>query len=184
MTLTPETTGGRDGFIHLHEMTGGAASARLQFILRDFEQDGLRAQGALLRQVCAALQATEPRARIDLHDHAAIPQHALLAGTRHAPGRAGPRGLPADRHRALLHAIRGGTDGSRLTELGVPTPNLFTGMQTIHGPLEWVCLQDMARATELCVELVQLWSGVARPASTVGEANAPADGNGAVDWVG
>jgi len=59
--------------------------------------------------------------------------------------------------------IRGGTDGSRLTELGIPTPNLFTGMQEIHGPLEWISLQDMAKATELCVELVQLWSGVAGP---------------------
>ena len=52
---------------------------------------------------------------------------------------------------------RGGTDGSRLTELGVPTPNLFTGMQNIHGPLEWVSVQDMVRATEMCVELARLW---------------------------
>ncbi len=54
--------------------------------------------------------------------------------------------------------IRGGTDGSRLTELGVPTPNLFTGMQEIHGPLEWVSLQDMAASAETVVELVQLWA--------------------------
>jgi tripeptide aminopeptidase len=54
--------------------------------------------------------------------------------------------------------IRGGTDGSRLTEMGVPTPNVFTGMQEIHGPLEWVSIQDMARATELCIELAQLWA--------------------------
>ena len=53
--------------------------------------------------------------------------------------------------------IRGGTDGSRLTEMGVPTPNLFTGMQNIHGPLEWISVQDMARSTELCLKLAQLW---------------------------
>jgi tripeptide aminopeptidase len=53
---------------------------------------------------------------------------------------------------------RGGTDGSRLTEMGVPTPNLFTGMQNIHGPLEWVSVQDMARATEMCIKLAQLWA--------------------------
>ena len=52
---------------------------------------------------------------------------------------------------------RGGTDGSRLTELGVPTPNLFTGMQNFHGPLEWVSLQDMSRATAVCIALAQLW---------------------------
>src|SRR6476646_6754649 len=59
---------------------------------------------------------------------------------------------------------RGGTDGSRLTELGVPTPNLFTGMQNIHGPHEWISVQDMARATDMCIELVQLWATSARGA--------------------
>ena len=54
--------------------------------------------------------------------------------------------------------IRGGTDGSRLTEMGVPAPNLFTGMHEVHGPLEWISLQDMAKATELCVALARLWS--------------------------
>jgi tripeptide aminopeptidase len=54
--------------------------------------------------------------------------------------------------------IRGGTDGSRLTEMGVPTPNVFTGMQDIHGPLEWVSVQDMGRATEVCIKLAQLWA--------------------------
>ena len=53
--------------------------------------------------------------------------------------------------------IRGGTDGSRLTEMGVPTPNLFTGMQDIHGPLEWVSVQDMAAATRVAIRLVELW---------------------------
>jgi tripeptide aminopeptidase len=57
---------------------------------------------------------------------------------------------------------RGGTDGSQLTELGVPTPNLFTGMQNYHGPLEWVSVQGMARATEVCIALTQLWSGETR----------------------
>ena len=52
--------------------------------------------------------------------------------------------------------IRGGTDGSRLTEMGVPTPNLFTGMQNIHGPLEWISVQDMAAATKFCLELLNL----------------------------
>ena len=53
--------------------------------------------------------------------------------------------------------VRGGTDGSRLTEMGVPTPNLFTGMQNIHGSLEWVSVQDMTRATEFALKLAQLW---------------------------
>ena len=54
--------------------------------------------------------------------------------------------------------VRGGTDGSQFTERGLPTPNLFTGMQNVHGPLEYISLQDMARATQVCIELAQLWS--------------------------
>ena len=54
--------------------------------------------------------------------------------------------------------IRGGTDGSRLTELGVPTPNLFTGMQEFHGPMEWISVQDMAAATRMLIKLAELWA--------------------------
>ena len=56
--------------------------------------------------------------------------------------------------------VRGGTDGSRLTQMGIPTPNIFTGMQNVHGPLEWVSLEDMAKATQVCVNLVQLWAAI------------------------
>jgi tripeptide aminopeptidase len=59
-----------------------------------------------------------------------------------------------------FEVMRGGTDGSQLTEMGLPCPNLFTGMQNVHGPLEWVSVQDMAAALGCCVELVQLWAGV------------------------
>jgi tripeptide aminopeptidase len=65
--------------------------------------------------------------------------------------------VPAGGRRTLLQPIRGGTDGSRLTEMGVPTPNLFTGMQNIHGPLEYNSVQDMGRATEVCIKLAELW---------------------------
>ncbi len=64
VTLTPETTDGRQGLIHVHTLSGGAAAAELHVILRDFEREGLAAHGALLQQVCAAIQATEPRAKI------------------------------------------------------------------------------------------------------------------------
>jgi tripeptide aminopeptidase len=83
-TMTPETTAEREGFIHAVDMKGSAAEMVVRFILRDFERDGLGgAKGALVRQVCDAIAATEPRARIDVRDHAAVPQHALLAGGRH-----------------------------------------------------------------------------------------------------
>ena len=161
VTLTPETTDGRQGFIHLTDLSGSAASAELHFILRDFEEDGLKAHGELLRQVCAAIQATEPRARIEC---AITPQYRNMRYWLENDMRPVELAREACRRigaKPFSTPIRGGTDGSRLTEFGVPTPNLFTGMQEIHGPLEWVSLQDMAQATELCVELVQLWSGAA-----------------------
>jgi tripeptide aminopeptidase len=154
-TQTPEVTDGRDGFIHLYDMTGTAAEATMKFILRDFERDGLAAKGALLTQVCAAVAATEPRASIDC---TITPQYRNMRYWLEQDMR------PVELARAACRSIgieplsvpiRGGTDGSRLTEMGVPTPNLFTGMHEIHGPLEWVSVQDMACATDLMLALVQ-----------------------------
>jgi tripeptide aminopeptidase len=158
VTLTPETTDGRQGFIHVYQMSGGAAAAELHFILRDFEIDGLRSHGELLQQVCATIQATEPRAHIacEITSQYRNMRYWLENDMR-------PVELAREATRRLgiepfSTPTRGGTDGSRLTELGVPTPNLFTGMQNIHGPLEWISVQDMAQATDMCIALAQLWS--------------------------
>jgi tripeptide aminopeptidase len=161
--LTPETTADRQGFIHLYQMSGTAAAAELYFALRDFETEGLRAHGELVHQVCATVQATEPRAHVTC---AITPQYRNMRYWLEKDMR--PVELAREACRQLgiepiATPIRGGTDGSRLTELGVPTPNLFTGMQNIHGPLEWVSVPDMARATSLCVKLAQLWSGEQKP---------------------
>jgi tripeptide aminopeptidase len=157
-TRTPETTAGRQGFIHAYQLQGGAAEARISFILRDFEREELEAHGALLRQVCETVQATEPRARIAC---TITPQYRNMRYWLEDDMRPVDLALEACRLigvEPFSDPTRGGTDGSRLTELGVPTPNLFTGMQAIHGPLEWVSVQDMARATEMCLKLAELWS--------------------------
>ena len=156
-TLTPETTEGRQGFIHLYAMSGTAAAAELHFILRDFEMDELERQGALIQQVCAAIGATEPRAHITCE---VIPQYRNMRYWLENDMRPVDVAVEAYAAAGIEHFFlpsRGGTDGSRLTEKGVPTPNLFTGMQNIHGPLEWVSVQDMARATEMCVKLAECW---------------------------
>jgi tripeptide aminopeptidase len=164
-TLTPETTSGRQGFIHLYEMSGTAAAADLRFILRDFELDGLRAHAELLRQVVATVQAVEPRAHISC---TTAPQYRNMRYWLEKDMRPVDLAREACRRAGIMPVsspTRGGTDGSRLTELGVPTPNLFTGMQNIHGPHEWISVQDMARAAEVCLELVQLWSTPSRDAA-------------------
>jgi len=162
-TLTPETASDRQGFIHIYVMHGNAAEAELHFILRDFERDGLQAHGELLQQVCAAIQATEPRARITC---TITPQYRNMRYWLEED--MWPVELAREACRQLgikptSSPTRGGTDGSRLTEMGLPTPNLFTGMQNIHGPLEWISVQDMARATEMCLKLAALWGNEERP---------------------
>ena len=153
--MTPETTQGRDGFIHLIEMTGTAAECRLKFILRDFERDGLAAKGALLQQVAAAVAATDPRASIEV---TLKPQYRNMRYWLEKDMTPVTLALDAARSLGITPVsvpIRGGTDGSRLTEMGVPCPNLFTGMQDIHGPLEWISVQDMGLATQLCLTIAQ-----------------------------
>ncbi|MDB5659241.1 MAG: pepT [Cypionkella sp.] len=154
-TLTPETTEDREGFIHATEMTGGSSEMTLKFILRDFELDGLATKGQLLQQVCATVAATEPRAEITC---TIKPQYRNMRYWLEKDM------TPVDLARTAARSIgiepvsvpiRGGTDGSRLTEMGIPCPNLFTGMQNIHGPLEWISVQDMGQATQFCLALVQ-----------------------------
>ena len=155
---TPETTSDRQGFLHIYQMSGSAAAAELHFILRDFELDGLAAHGKLLQSVCAAVQASEPRAKIEC---TITPQYRNMRYWLENDMRPVDLAVQAIRQCGLAPIstpIRGGTDGSGLTQKGVPTPNLFTGMQNIHGPLEWVSLQDMMLATEVCIKLVQLWA--------------------------
>jgi tripeptide aminopeptidase len=161
VTLTPETASGRQGFLHLYSLSGSAASAELHFALRDFELDGLRANGDLLQAVCTAIQAGEPRAKITC---TITPQYRNMRYWLENDmqpvelARQACRNLGLEPHST---PTRGGTDGSRLTELGVPSPNVFTGMQNFHGSLEWISLQDMAKATEVCVELAKLWGAEA-----------------------
>ena len=153
-TMQPEVTQDREGFIHATEISGGSSRAVISFILRDFEREGLAEKGRILKAVCDAVQAGEPRARITctitpqyrnmrywLEDDTSIVDLA----------RAACESLGIH---PVTVPVRGGTDGSRLTEMGVPCPNLFTGMAEIHGPLEWVSLQDMAMAVRLMEAIV------------------------------
>jgi tripeptide aminopeptidase len=159
-TRTPETTKERDGFIHVYRLNGTAAEAELSLILRDFERDGLARHGELVQAVCAAIQAGEPRAQIAC---SITPQYRNMRYWLEHDMR--PVELAVNAMRAVgiepqFEPIRGGTDGSQLTERGLPTPNLFTGMQNVHGPREWVSAQDMAKATEVCVALAAEWASV------------------------
>ncbi len=154
-TMTPETTDGKEGFIHITDMNGGSSEMELKFILRDFEREGLAEKGDLLRKVCDAVQASEPRAEITCEIYPQYRNMRYWLEDDMTPVNKANDAVKALGLEPHSVPIRGGTDGSRLTELGVPTPNLFTGMQNIHGPLEWISVQDMRLATQLMLKLVE-----------------------------
>jgi len=156
--LTPETTSGREGFIHVFELAGDAGTARVRAILRDFDDDVLAGHAELLRATAqAVVEATPgasmtieiveqyPNMRAHLEPFPEVVEHAIAA-------------LRAEGLEPLREPIRGGTDGSLLSAKGLPTPNIFTGGHAYHSPREWVSLQDMAAAAAVIVHLAAAWA--------------------------
>lgn len=153
----PETTAERQGFIHPLRVEAKVERATLKFILRDFDLDGLAAKRAILRGVCRGLQAAEPAARVTCRIRKQYRNMAYWLRRDMRPVELARQAFATVGLDPRDVLIRGGTDGSRLTERGLPTPNLFAGMRNIHGPLEWVAIQDMELAVRACAELTATW---------------------------
>jgi tripeptide aminopeptidase len=155
--IAPETTSGRDGFIHPTGVSGSMEKAELGFIIRDFVDDGLAAKEALLEGIVKDVMKAYPGSsytftvkhqyrnmKAVLDRNPEIVDHAIEAIRR--AGMTPVRG-----------SIRGGTDGSRLSFMGLPTANIFDGGHAFHSPLEWVSLQDMEKAVATIVEIARIW---------------------------
>jgi len=155
--LAPETTEAREGFIHPISVEGRTERATLKFILRDFELNGLATKREIVRGLCQALQIAEPRARIRCKIRKQYRNMAYWLRKDMRPVQLAREAFAAAGLEPYDHVVRGGTDGSRLTELGLPTPNLFCGEHNAHGPLEWVAVQDMESAVNACTHLAELW---------------------------
>ena len=156
--LSPESTEGKRGFIHPVRLEGIAEKCTIDFIIRDFETKGLQKKEDYLRTQIEELMRLYPKASFEykvteqyrnmkeillLHPH--VVDHA-----KEAIKRAGLR--------LKMESIRGGTDGSRLSFMGLPCPNLFAGEQAIHSKLEFISVQDMNKAVETMVHLVSIWN--------------------------
>lgn len=154
---SPETTEGRQGFVHPLRVDGLAEKSILTFIVRDFDTKQLGIHETKLQELAERILAKYPKATmqfdvqeqyrnmkevLDKYPH--ITQYAEEAYQR--------VGLSV-----VKEPIRGGTDGSRLSFMGLPCPNIFTGMQAIHSRQEWIGVRDMEKAVEVLVELVQVW---------------------------
>jgi tripeptide aminopeptidase len=157
--LSPETTEGREGFVHPAVIEGQASAVELRINVRDFDDARLDEHVAFVLELVADVAAAEPRCSIETETimHFRNPRPALdrspeiVGNLEQAIRRIG-----LEPRRA---ALRGGTDGSLLTEMGLPTANIFTGCQDVHSEREWVCIEDMGLAAATIVELVQIWAG-------------------------
>jgi tripeptide aminopeptidase len=155
--LSPETTGGHEGFVHPYVVLAGVERTSVRVLVRDFSTPALLDKERMLERLAREAAAAYPGARVEvaveesyrnmkevLDRHPAIADHA-----REAIRRAGLE--------PVTRPIRGGTDGCRLSFMGLPTPNLFAGEHNFHSRLEWVSVQDMEKAVEVIVHLCQVW---------------------------
>ena len=156
--LSPESTEGRRGFIHPVRIEGLAERCEIEFIIRDFETAGLKKKEDFLRTMVAETVRTHPKASFEFHVteqyrnmkevldlHPSVVENAKLAIEK--------AGLTVK-----TESIRGGTDGSRLSFMGLPCPNLFAGEQAIHSKHEFISVQDMNKAVETMVHLCVIWA--------------------------
>ena len=155
--IAPETTEDRDGFLHPVAMEGGLDSATLELIVRDFSVEGLKQKEALLEQIIRDVLADFPRSsyRMEVKEQyrnmkEVLDRHPdIVTNAMDAIRRAGLT--------PVRSSIRGGTDGSRLSFMGLPCPNIFAGEHAFHSRLEWVSVQDMEKAVQTIVHLAMIW---------------------------
>ena len=156
--LTPETTSGREGFIHLFEMTATPARATLEFIVRDFDDGLLDEHVALLRHTADEVMATEPRATLEFDARRQYPNMRTYLDAFPEVVTKAEQAIRAEGIEPVRNPIRGGTDGSMLSAKGLPTPNIFAGGHEFHSVREWASVQDMAAAAAVVVHLARLWT--------------------------
>lgn len=163
-SLSPETTEGREGFVHPFEIAGGAGAVTVTLILRDHDWGKLARHETLVRRLAGDAIAGEPRASVTFERWE---QYRNMREALDLVPRVVETALEAARRVGLeprLEAIRGGTDGSRLTELGLPTPNIFAGGNEFHSVREWISVDDMAISAATVVELLELVAETGRGA--------------------
>lgn len=156
--LSPETTAGREGFIHVYELEGTAASARIRAIVRDFDDELLAAHVAVLREIAERVVGEEPTASLAIEVNAQYPNMRRHLEAVPEVVDIAERALRAEGLTPIRNPIRGGTDGSMLSAMGLPTPNLFAGGHEFHSVREWVSVQDMAAAAAVIVRLAGEWA--------------------------
>jgi tripeptide aminopeptidase len=156
--LTPEATSGRQGFIHAFEVSATPGKAVIRAIVRDFDEDLLERHIALLRATAEEVVGGEPRAGLAIDVRRQYPNMRSHLEPFPEVVEAAERAIRAEGIEPLRTPIRGGTDGSLLSAMGLPTPNVFTGGHEYHSVREWASVQDMASAAATIVRLAEVWA--------------------------
>jgi tripeptide aminopeptidase len=157
-SVSPETTDGREGFVHPHRITGTTAEAELRFIARDFDAAKLEEHEQLLRRLADEIAAEEPRAYVTVSVEESYRNMKEFLDADPSVTEAADEATRRAGVEPWREPIRGGTDGAMLSARGLLTPNIFTGAHQFHSVLEWASVQDMATSAATIVELVKLWA--------------------------
>ena len=144
----------------IRDRIGNSSEMKIKFIIRDFEIKGLENKKEILKDICKKIQNLEQRAKINISFKRQYRNMRYWLDENKIPLEIAENALINKNIKPIKKPIRGGTDGSLLTENGVPTPNIFTGMQNVHGPLEWISSTDMSLATEVMLEIIKLNSNL------------------------
>jgi tripeptide aminopeptidase len=155
--LSPETTSGKEGFIHPTDFVGGQEQCSLHFIIRDFETDGLKQKEDFLERICQEVLENYPESSFEFN---VTEQYRNMKEVLDVHPEVSENAVEAVRRAGVspkLQSIRGGTDGSRLSFMGLPCPNIFAGEHAFHSKEEWVSVQDMSKAVEVIINLAQIW---------------------------
>jgi tripeptide aminopeptidase len=156
--LTPEATSDRQGFIHVVEVNATVGKAVIRTIVRDFDDDLLERHIALVRRTVEEIVAAEPRARVEIEVEHQYPNMRTYVEQFPAVVDAAEEAIRGEGIEPVRTPIRGGTDGSRLSQMGLPTPNIFTGGHEYHSVREWASVQEMAAAAATVVRLAEVWA--------------------------
>jgi len=155
--LSPETTEKREGYVHPNSVQGGTETTTIKFLIRDFEEEGLKEKEAMLKSLAEEVVKRYPKARLDFDVEES---YRNMRFKLEKEPKVVDNAMEAVRRTGMepkLNLIRGGTDGARLCYEGLLTPNVFTGGHNFHSKLEWISVPDMKKAVEVIVNLIQIW---------------------------
>lgn len=154
---SPETTEKKEGFVHPVHFEGIAERAVLEFIIRDFDDEKLKESGEKLKAIAEEVVNHYKGASIEFHIEEQYRNMKKVLDENPEVVAYAAEAIKRSALKVKTESIRGGTDGSKLSYMGLPCPNIFTGMQGIHSKLEWIGVNDMAKAAETIVHLSMIW---------------------------